>query len=104
MRSSADPPGAAEARGESRGSSGLAALDPNAIGALITYLASDEAQNVNGRDFMIRGGEVGLYTIPTVEARTFARGDIWTTDDMFDAFPKTLGPLLANEFGPKEDS
>jgi len=95
---------AAEARGESRGSSGLAALDPNAIGALITYLASDEAQNVNGRDFMIRGGEVGLYTIPEVEARTFARGDIWTTDDMFDSFPKTLGQLLTNEFGPKEDS
>jgi len=95
---------AAEARGETRAGSGLAALDPNAIGALITYLASDEAQNVNGRDFMIRGGEVGLYTIPEVEARTFSKGDIWTTDDMFDSFPKTIGTLLTNEFGPKEES
>ncbi len=94
---------AAEARGETRAGGGLAALDPNAIGALIAYLASDEAQNVNGRDFMIRGGEVGLYTIPEVEARTFSKGDIWTNDDMFESFPKTLGQLLTNEFGPKED-
>jgi len=91
---------AAEARGETRAGGGLAALDPNAIGALITYLASDEAANVNGRDFMIRGGEVGLYTVPTVEARAFSTGAIWTTDEMFTAFPRTLGPLLTNEFGP----
>ena len=95
---------AAEARGETRAGGGLAALDPSAIGALITYLASDEAQNVNGRDFMIRGREVGLYTIPTVEARTFATGDVWTTDEMFEAFPRSLGPLLTNEFCPKEES
>ena len=53
---------------------------------------------------MIRGREVGLYTIPTLEARAFASGDIWTTDEMFDVFPRSLGPLLTNEFGPKEDS
>ena len=80
----------------------LAALDPAAIGALITYLASDDAQNVNGRDFMIHGREVGLYTIPTVEARAFANGSIWNTDDMFEIFPKTLGQLLNNEFQPAD--
>ena len=51
---------------------GLAALDPGVVGSLVTFLASDEAANVNGRDFMIRGGEVGLYTVPTVEARAFS--------------------------------
>jgi hypothetical protein len=43
---------------------------------------------------------VGLYTIPTIEARAFASSPIWTTDEMFEAFPRTLGPLLKNEFGP----
>ena len=95
---------AAEARGETRAGGGLEALDPSAIGALITYLASDEAQNVNGRDFAIRGREVGLYTIPEVEARAFASGDIWSTDEMFEVFPKTLGGLLTNDFEPKEES
>ena len=95
---------AAEARGETRSGGDLEALDPSAIGALITYLASDEAQNVNGRDFAIRGREVGLYTIPEVEARAFASGDIWSTDEMFEVFPKTLGGLLTNDFEPKEES
>lgn len=93
---------AAEARGETSSGGNLAALDPAAIGALITYLASDDAQNVNGRDFMIHGREVGLYTIPTVEARAFANGSIWNTDDMFEIFPKTLGQLLNNEFQPAD--
>jgi hypothetical protein len=53
---------------------------------------------------MIRGREVGLYTIPTVEARAFASGDIWSVDEMFEVFPRTLGPLLENEFGPKAES
>ena len=93
---------AREARGETRSGGGgdLASLDPNAIGALIVYLASDEAQNVNGRDFMIRGREVGLYTQPVIEARAFATADTWTADEMFKVFPTSLGPLLMNEFQP----
>jgi NAD(P)-dependent dehydrogenase (short-subunit alcohol dehydrogenase family) len=93
---------AREARGEAPSGSGggLAALDPSAIGALITYLASDEAQNVNGRDFMIRGREVGLYTEPVIEARVFATADTWTTDEMFEKFPSSLGSLLKNRFQP----
>ena len=51
---------------------------------------------------MIHGREVGLYTIPTVEARAFANGSIWNTDDMFEIFPKTLGQLLNNEFQPAD--
>ncbi len=94
---------AAIARGEQRAGGGFEALDPSAISALVVYLASDDAQNVNGRDFMIRGREVGLYNIPTVEARAFASGDIWTTDEMFDVFSTTLGPLLSNPFQPKEE-
>ena len=94
---------AREARGETRAGGaggGLAALDPSAISALIVYLASDEAQNVNGRDFLIHGREVGLYTMPVIEARAFATTDTWTTDEMFEVFPKSLGPLLQNAFQP----
>jgi len=96
---------AAEARGERRaGGGGLTALDPTAIAALIVYLASNDAQNVNGRDFAIRGNEVGLYTIPEIEARAYARTPIWTLDEMFEIFPKSLGPLLKNEFQPPAQS
>ena len=77
------------------------AMDPDAVGPLVAYLASDEAQNVNGRDFMIRGNAVGLYTIPTVEAQAFGPGERWTNNDMFEVFPKTIGRLLHNEFPPR---
>ena len=79
----------------------IARGDPGAIGPLVVYLASDEAQNVNGRDFAIERNEVGLYTIPDVEARAFARGESWTIDEMFEVFPRTLGALLTNDFGPE---
>ena len=92
---------AAEARGEKRGGMG-GSMDPNAIGPLVAYLASDEAQNVNGRDFMIRGNAVGLYTIPTIEIQAYAPGEQWTNDSMFEIFPQTIGRTLKNEFGPKE--
>ena len=78
-------------------------MDPNSIGQLIVYLASDEAQNVNGRDFAIGGREVGLYTQPVIEARAFARGDSWTADEMFEVFPRSLGPLLSNPFMPNDE-
>jgi NAD(P)-dependent dehydrogenase (short-subunit alcohol dehydrogenase family) len=95
---------AAIARGEvRRGMGGNAgAMDPDRIGPFVAYLASDEAQNINGRDFMIRGNAVGLYTIPTLEQVVYSPGDSWTNDDMFRVFPETIGRTLKNEFGPKE--
>ncbi len=94
------------ARGEGREGGGAVAIanDPSAIAALVVYLACDEAQNVNGRDFLIWGNEVGLYSMPTIEAHAFARGENWTADEMFDVFPRTLGRLLRNPFQPREES
>jgi 3-oxoacyl-[acyl-carrier protein] reductase len=94
---------AAIARGERQGGGmNLGGMDPSAVAPLVVYLASDEAQNVNGRDFLIWGNEVGLYSLPTVEAHAFARGTVWTVDEMFELFPRSLGRLLRNPFGPKE--
>ena len=90
---------AATARGETRGAGGgLGGMDPNAIAALVVYLASDEAQNVSGRDFLIWGNEVGLYSLPTIEASAFSREPAWTVDEMFDIFPRTIGRGLRNAF------
>jgi NAD(P)-dependent dehydrogenase (short-subunit alcohol dehydrogenase family) len=94
---------AAEARGETRrGMGSTAAMDPDRIGPFVAYLASDEAQNINGRDFMIRGNAVGLYSIPALEAVVYSPGESWTNDDMFRVFPETIGRTLKNEFEAKE--
>lgn len=93
---------AREARGdeESLGGLSIAALDPGVVGALVTFLASDEAQEINGRDFMVGGSEIGLFTIPQVEARIFSSGPVWTVDDVFERFPGTLGEAVKTGRGP----
>jgi hypothetical protein len=90
------------ARGEPAEGGGLDSMDPQGIAPLVVYLASDEAWHVNGRDFSIMATALGLYTIPQLEAQVFSRGNRWTVDEMFEVFPRTLGPLLENPFGPQE--
>src|SRR5215207_7652013 len=91
----------AEAAGIRRGG-GLGAMPAEAIAPLVVYLATDEAGYINGRDFMVSGNRVGLYTIPTVEKTIYAPGEMWTVDQLAEVFPTTLGQGLKNEFGPKE--
>jgi len=90
------------ARGEPAEGGGLDSMDPDGIAPLVVYLASDDAWHINGRDFSIMATALGLYTIPQLEAQVFSRGNRWTVDEMFEVFPKTLGPLLDNPFVPQE--
>src|SRR5581483_9671582 len=50
----------AEAAGIRRGG-GMPAMPPEAIAPLVVYLCLDEAQNINGRDFMVSGNRIGIY-------------------------------------------
>lgn len=87
---------ARETRGDqsSMGNLEIDRLAPEVVGALVAYLASDAAQNINGRDFLVGGDEIGLFTIPTVEARMFSATGRWTVDEVFDRFEGALGRVL----------
>jgi NAD(P)-dependent dehydrogenase (short-subunit alcohol dehydrogenase family) len=61
-------------------------LNPNDIGALVTWLASDEAANVNGRVFQVQTGKISLYTEPVEENAITADG-AWTVDGIFEQLP-----------------
>jgi NAD(P)-dependent dehydrogenase (short-subunit alcohol dehydrogenase family) len=91
----------AEAAGVRRGGGGLGAMPPEAIAPLVVYLCTDEAANINGRDFMVSGNRIGLYTIPSVERTIFAPGPMWTLDELAEVFQQTIGAGLVNEFAPK---
>jgi len=84
------------------GTNTLAELQPEAIAPLIVYLATDEARFINGRTFMVRGKQIGLYSEPVPERMIFAPGEQWTVDELVETVPQTLGHGLRNEFGPKE--
>ncbi len=76
-------------------------MAPEAIAPLVVYLATDDAANINGRDFMVAGNRVGLYTIPSVERTIFAPGPMWTLDELAEVFQQTIGAGLVNEFAAK---
>jgi NAD(P)-dependent dehydrogenase (short-subunit alcohol dehydrogenase family) len=86
--------------GEGTDAMNLAALDPGVVGSLVAFLASDEAAEINGRDFLVAGNEIGVFTIPFVEARVFSSGPVWTTDEVFARFNATLGKVVASGRGP----
>ena len=88
----------AASRGERRGEGGggLGSMNPDVVGRLVTYLASDEAQNVTGGDFLVYGNEIASYSMPQPQARVFSSGDEWQLDEVFEVFPKTLGQLFRN--------
>ncbi len=89
------------ARGEARDNDeeggGMAALDPNVVGMLVSYLASDEAQNINGGDFLVGGNEIGMFSMPTLVGRVFATGAVWEHDEVWERFPETIGKIAATD-------
>jgi NAD(P)-dependent dehydrogenase (short-subunit alcohol dehydrogenase family) len=90
----------AEAAGVRRGG-GLGAMAPEAIAPLVVYLCTDDAANINGRDFMVSGNRIGLYTIPSVERTIYALDPMWTLDELAEVFQQSIGAGLINEFAPK---
>jgi NAD(P)-dependent dehydrogenase (short-subunit alcohol dehydrogenase family) len=90
-----------EAAGVRRGGGGLGAMAPEAIAPLVVYLCTDDAANINGRDFMVSGNRIGLYTIPSVERTIYAPGPMWTLDELAEVFQQSIGAGLVNEFAPK---
>jgi NAD(P)-dependent dehydrogenase (short-subunit alcohol dehydrogenase family) len=76
---------------------------PEAIAPLVVWLATDEAANVNGRTFLVAGGQIGLYSEPQVVADI--RGDhVMNLDELSDLMPKQVTKDLKNQFAPKEEA
>ncbi|MFC2022529.1 SDR family NAD(P)-dependent oxidoreductase [Chloroflexota bacterium] len=68
-------------------------LNPDDVGPLVVWLASDDAANVNGRTFLVYTGRISLYSEP-VEWKTLVKDGSWTIDEMFNFMPSTLAAGL----------
>jgi 3-oxoacyl-[acyl-carrier protein] reductase len=89
---------AAEAPAESSAQDAISRIDqmkPELVAPLVVYLCTDEAANVNGRDFLVGGNEVSLMSLP-VRERTIYREGGWTVDSLAQVFPSTIGDGLVN--------
>jgi len=91
---------------EKRAAAGLSAeydagqLLPEAIAPFVVFLCTDEAANINGCTFQIRGGEVHLMTDP-VAIKSIYKAGIWTVDELCKLVPMSLALGLVNPALPK---
>lgn len=71
-------------------------MSPAHIASLVVYLATDAAANINGKSFMVGGGEIGLYSEPEIVSSIFKDG-IWTVQELVNIMPRSITKgLLAN--------
>ncbi len=88
------------ARAERAGEAGLKMLEqmeksqiPEQVGPFVAWLASDEAANVNGRNFLVRQGYIGLYSEPEIVAAVENDG-LWTVDNISPVIGKVTSGLV----------
>ena len=74
--------------------------DPNDIAPLVVWLASDEAANVNGRNFFVQTGIISIYTEP-VQENTITKDGGFTIDELFAKMPATVAAGLVNKTPPE---
>ncbi len=73
--------------------------DPASVAPLAIYLASEDAGEVNGQLFGVRGGDVLLYSQPIIDRQLLSFGRRFTLDELDEQMPRTLAldatsPLL----------
>ena len=92
------------AQGLAGAGSGMASMPvlppPEAVSPLVIFLCTDEAANINGRDFIVGGGVIDLLADPT-NMRAIYKDGIWTVDELCEVVPKSLAAGLENRFAPQ---
>jgi len=91
--------GGAGAEAAAPGVPDLSAMAPEAVSPMVVFLCTDEAANINGRNFLVTGGEVSLYSEPENWRSIFKEGT-WTVDELCKLVPMTLAAGLINPSPP----
>lgn len=73
---------------------------PENVAALVGWLCTDAASEVNGYIFGVRGGLIYLYSNPQVERAIYKAGK-FTVDELMEQVPRTLTVGLVNPAPPQ---
>lgn len=68
---------------------------PEMIAPFVVFLCTDVAANINGYDFAVGGGQIGVYSQPVVLSQINEPGRVWTVDELLDILPKKITGNLA---------
>jgi len=73
----------------------LGSLVPEAIAPFVVFLCLDEAANINGYDFVVGGGMIGVFSQPQITKMNYKAG-LWTVDELVNIVPATISKDLVN--------
>jgi NAD(P)-dependent dehydrogenase (short-subunit alcohol dehydrogenase family) len=76
-------------------------MEPEDVAPMVVYLTTDNAKNINGQTFLIRGGVISLLNYPA-PARTITKLGRWKPEELAAIFPSTFGMDLVNP-APRQD-
>ncbi len=102
---------AAAQRGAAAGM-GLAGLEafekanpPEGVAPFVVWLCTEAASNINGRDFLVSGSVIGLYSLPEVvkSVNNPEGGNVWTLDQLDELIPPNVTGELKNHWPKKEE-
>ena len=68
---------------------------PEDVGPLLAYLASDEAKDINGQVFLAYGGTISLFSEPR-PVRTIFKNGRWSVDELSEIMPEKIAADLVN--------
>ncbi len=77
----------------------LTELQPEDVAPLVVFLALDEAANINGYDFMVGGGTIGLFSQPVVIDEIHKEG-MWDLEEILTLAPPFITANLENPVPP----
>jgi 23S rRNA G2069 N7-methylase RlmK/C1962 C5-methylase RlmI len=79
----------------------LGAYRPEDVATFVTYLVSDEADNVNGCIFEVFKNRVAIFTEPQPLEQVLWKEGPWTPEELAKVMPETLTRGREREKYPK---
>ena len=73
--------------------------NPDDIAPFVVWLCTDVAADINGYDFAVGGGHIGLYSQPT-QIKNIDKEGRWTLDELDRLMPTSLALGLTNPAPP----
>ncbi|MEX2246955.1 MAG: SDR family NAD(P)-dependent oxidoreductase [Dehalococcoidia bacterium] len=77
---------------------------PEAVAPFVVWLCTDAAANVNGRDFLVSGTTIGLYSLPEIVKKADnTTGELWTLERLDQVIPEQVTSGLTNMWPKREE-